>query len=332
MASENDGPASLVNVDSGQVTPLHQLDVPARPSQGFLSLTAWPGGALGIVTHQSCAHCALTQDDFLISPSGAVRHLVTHYFAPFDGTIETTPIPGSTAEWVLRRPRRGACTLRLLPSARAGVTVPCGDLGQINANAITLWTRQDQVGVLVNPQTGAVLSHPSATVQTDPIGHGLAIESGDSGPYLIGPLSLVNLATGKHRLLGWPSRQHNGFQLYPDPSGPYVAIEFGDPAYPQYSNPTYHGSTIGQAADLWLLNTQTSKLTHVPGFPILESLKQSGIAWTGDGRLVIAATGGSFHQSTTRTAIAVWRPGQRALHVGSLPPLNGYTSLIPLTG
>jgi hypothetical protein len=266
----------------------------------------------------------------LISPSGAVRHLVTHYFAPFDGTIETTPVPGSIAEWVLRWPHSGACTLRLVPSARAPVRVPCGDLGQINANMITLWTQPNQVGLLVNPQTGAVLSHTSATVQTDPIGHGLAIESGDNGPYLAGPLSLVNLMTGERRMLGWPSRQHNGFQLYPDPSGPYVAIEFGDPAYPLYSNPSYQGPTIGQAADLWLLNTTTAKLTHVPGFPILESLKQSGIAWTSDGRLVVAARGGSFRQSITRTAIAVWHPGQHALHVHTLPPLNGYTTFVPL--
>jgi hypothetical protein len=331
VASENGGPASIVDVDSGRVIALPQLDVPRSPNLGpSLSLTPTRGAALAVVSHQACGHCALTEDDFLIGASGAVRRLATRHFAAFAGTIERSQLPGTTAEWVLTWPHRGACTLRLVPSSRSAVKVPCGDLGGVYANGVALWTDDDQIGVVVDPRTGAVRGHLSATHRYDPIGHGLAVEGPNTGS---GSLSLIDLATGTRRALGWPSRLRFGYQLFPDPIGRFVAIEFVDPAYPGYSAPAGTNSqTIGQAADLWLLDERTGTLTHIPGFPILELLKQSGVAWAADGRLVVAARGGSFSQSASRTAIGVWRPGQGTLRVGSLPALNGYTQFVPLAG
>lgn len=329
VAAEGDGTPSIVDVDSGVVTRLPQLDVPGPPNLGpDLLLAPMRGGALAVVNHQACPHCALTEDDFLIGANGAVRRVALRHFSAFVGTIERARLPGSTAEWVLMWPHRGPCTLRLLPSALTAVHVPCGDLGGTDQNDIELWTHRDQVGLLVDPRTGAVRGHLNATVRIEPVGRGLAVEGPPAGH---GNLSLVNLATGTRRDLGWPSRLQFSYQLLPDPAGPFVAIEFGDPAYPGYS--VHAGSsrtTIGQALDLWLLDTRSGRLTHLPGFPILELLKQSGVAWTADGRLVIAARGGSFSQPTRRTVIGVWRPGQRALPVGPLPPLNGYTQLVPL--
>ena len=331
VASEGDAPPSVIDVDSGRVVPLPQLQVPGPPNLGpYLSLTPFQGGALAVVNHQACGHCTLTEDDFLVSASGAVRLLASRHFPAFVGTMERSPVPDSTAEWVLRWPHRGHCTLRLVPSARPAVKVPCGNLGGAYKNNIVLGTRNG-LSTLVDPQTDTVRGHLDTTHRSDPIGHGLAVE-GPPSPEP-GGLTLINLATGKRQPLGWPSKQHFSYQLLPDPAGRFVAIEFGDPAYPGYSvgvNRT--PQTIGQAADLWLLDTRTGTLTHVPGFPILESLKQSGVAWTADGRLVIAARGGSFSQSTTRTVIGVWRPGQHSVPVGTLPPLNGYTQLVPLAG
>jgi hypothetical protein len=331
VATEGDDPPSIIDVDSGRVTPLPQLDVPGPPNLGpYLSLTPLRGSALAVVNHQACNHCALTEDDFLISASGTVHLLASRHFPAFAGTTERSPIPGSTAEWVLRWPRRGPCTLRLIPSARPAVKVPCGNLGGMYENDIVLGT-SNAPPVLVDPRTGAVRGHLTMTQRSEPVGHGLAID----GPNIVGSgggLSLVNQATGKRRKLGWPSKLHFSYQLYLDPAGPYVAIEFGDPAYPGYSvHVDPDPQTIGQAADLWLLDTRTATLTHVPGFPILESLKQSGVAWTPDGRLVIAARGGSFAQSDARTVIGVWRPGQPTVSVGTLPRLSGYTQLVPLS-
>ena len=329
VAAEGDDPPSIIDVDSGVVTGLPQLHVPGPPNLGpDLLLAPTRGGALAVVNHQACQHCALTEDDFVISANSAVRRVAVRHFPAFVGTIERTRVPGSTAEWVLMWPHRGPCTLRLLPSAGMAVNVPCGDLGGTYRNGIELWTHQDQVGLLVNPRTGAVRGHLTATARLEPVGHGFAVEGPVAGH---GNLKLVNLATGERRALGWPSRLQFSYQLLPDPAGPFVAIQFGDPAYPGYSvHVNQSPTTIGQALDLWLLDIRSGTLTHVPGFPILELLKQSGVAWTADGRLVIAARGGSFSQPATRTVIGVWRPGQRTVPVGSLPPLNGYTQLVPL--
>ncbi|HLW96574.1 MAG TPA: hypothetical protein VKS25_14455 [Solirubrobacteraceae bacterium] len=329
VASENGGPASIVDVDTGRVRPLPQLDVPRYPPA--LSLTPTRGGALAVVSHQACAHCALTNDDFLIGASGAVRLLGVRHFAAFAGTIERSWLPGTAAEWVLTWPHRGPCTLRLVPSSRSAVKVPCGDLGAEYADGIALWTDHDQVGIVVDPRTGAVRRHLAATnLRDDPVGHGFAVEGPSTGS---GRLTLLNLISGKRRVLRWPSRLYFGYQLIPDPVGRFVAIEFVDPAYPGYSVPVGVSSrTVGQAADLWLLDERAGTLNHVPGFPILELLKQSGVAWTADGRLAVVARGGAFAQSATRTAIGVWRPGQRTLRVRALPPLNGYTQFVPLVG
>ena len=104
--------------------------------------------------------------------------------------------------------------------------------------------------------------------------------------------------------------------MIPEPHGSLVAVEFADPAY-------LHSGR--QASDVWLLDPRTGAFTHVPGFPILEHLKFSDIAWTGDHRLIVVAQGGG------RTAIGVWRPGSAQLRVGTVPRLAGYSQFVPLS-
>ena len=122
-------------------------------------------------------------------------------------------------------------------------------------------------------------------------------------------LALVDLRTGVRRPLGWPSRLHFGFQVFPAPHGPLVALRFGQPWYPP-----------SQAADVWVLDTSTGSLTEVPGFPALELLKFSTIAWTADDRLVVASTGpGAPWSASGGPDSARWRCGGSAaarLHVG----------------
>ncbi|MGI8714397.1 MAG: hypothetical protein ACR2NR_14720 [Solirubrobacteraceae bacterium] len=101
---------------------------------------------------------------------------------------------------------------------------------------------------------------------------------------------------------------------------PMTTGTFADPAYPPPPR-----ETIAQASDIWLLNTATDTLSHLPGFPILTALKASGIAWTAAGRLVIISVGGG------RTGIAIWRSGQRALHLGTLPAGRSYSKVVPVT-
>jgi hypothetical protein len=72
-----------------------------------------------------------------------------------------------------------------------------------------------------------------------------------------------------------------------------------------------------------VLNTRDGHLTHLPGFPSLEAIKLSGIAWTPDGSLVVVA-------QERHTVLGLWRPGQRTLHVRTVPALNGYSQFVPL--
>jgi hypothetical protein len=307
-----------VDVDSGKVRSLRGPGVSGnlRTWSPSLQLLPVPGGALAVVTHHVCSYCSTTEDDFLITADGSVRRVATRHFPALRGTIETSRIPGTAAEWVLVWPHRGACTLRLLPSRRAPVIVPCGDLGGTFPAGVALWTDHDQRGIIVNPLTGAVGDHLSGSNKYEPVGHGLAI---DGAPYgAPTSISLVNLATGKRSRLGWPSTLHFGYEVFPDPAGRLVAIDFADPAYPPPPR-----QTTGQAADLWVLDTRNGQLTHLPGFPSLEAIKLSGIAWTRDETLVVVA-------QEHHTVLGIWRPGQRTLHLRTIPALNGYSQFVPL--
>lgn len=81
-----------------------------------------------------------------------------------------------------------------------------------------------------------------------------------------------------------------------------------------------------------MLNPRTGGFTHVPGFPVLEALKASAVAWTADDRLVVVAQGGALTQPGGRTVVGVWSPGQRTVPVRTLPALNGYSQFVPLVG
>ncbi len=271
--------------------------------------SVWPlipygAGALAFVTTQPCTRCGSTQVEYLIDREGRARRLGTlslGYHQTF------TPAIGSTAGWVYTWPHRGPCSLALEPGSRRAVTVPCGGLSGVSSAGVLIGK-----GLLVDPATGHVRLRVRAASSINLIRGTLALESGGQSGNVTG-LALVDLATGARRSLGWPSRLHFGFEVFPAPRGPLVALLFGQPWYPP-----------SQAADVWVLDTSTGSLTEVPGFPALELLKFSTIAWTADDRLVVASTG------PRRTVVGVWRPGQPTMALRTVPPLHGYTSAVPL--
>jgi hypothetical protein len=139
---------------------------------------------------------------------------------------------------------------------------------------------------------------------------------------LAGPEKQFTLLDGKTRAtrrLPWPSilpfRDHPAA----DPRGRFVALAFAVPAWDDEGN---------QALDVWLLDTETGKLTQLPGMPALVSLKRTSMAWTDDGRLVLLA------ESNGKDVVAVWRPGQRRLGIKTMSLPNrsdsGSDSFAPL--
>lgn len=324
LASENAGPASIVNVDDGTVRAVHGLGLPAK--RRLWSPTMWPlfsvsGGALGVVGRRSCNRCKGTEAHFLIRPDGSVRRISTLTLAA-DQT-SAAPIRGAlSASWVITHPRGGPCTLRAEPSSRPAVVIPCGrpaadtTVGAVTAAGLIIGTPSRTF--LINPSTGHVRARSPLDGQLDVLSGTWALACcrsavvAPNGTPTPTPLTLINLTTGARRHLRWPSTLVFGYEAFPEPHSPIVAIEFLDPAY-----------AGAQASDVWLLNIRTGTFSHVPGFPILEYIKFSGLAWTADHRLVIVAHG------PRRTALGIWRPGSRRLEVGAIPPLSGYTGLVP---
>lgn len=324
LASENAGPASIVNVDDGTVRAVHGLGVPAK--RRLWSPTMWPlfrvsGGALGVVSRGSCGRCTGTETHFLIRPNGSVHRISTLRLAPDQSSA--APIRGAlSASWVITHPRGGPCTLRAEPGSRPAVRIPCGQpaadttVGAVTAAGVIVSTPSR--AFLIDPSTGHIRARSSLDGQLDVIDRTWALACCRSavvapvGEPRTTPLTLINLTTGAQRYLRWPSTLVYGYEAFPEPHSSNVAVEFLDPAY-----------AGAQASDVWLLNIRTGTFRHVPGFPILEYIKFSGLAWTADHRLVIVAHG------PRRTALGIWRPGSRRLEVGAIPPLSGYTGLVP---
>ena len=321
VVSENTGPASIVDVDSGQAQAVPGLAVPRQQrtsSPALYPLTAAPGGALAVVTRHDCAHCAVTLAEFLIGANGSVRRTGSLTLARYQHT-STPALRSASASWVLTWPRSGRCTLRLEPGSRPAVAVPCGSLSDATSAGVVI-SRGSEV-MLVDPRTGRVRKRIAVHGQLDVIATNVALIStapgipgeGDAYPT---DLTLVNLRTGARTHLRWPSTLHFGYRVIPEPHGSLVAVEFADPAYLNSGR---------QASDVWLLDPHTGAFTHVPAFPILEHLKFSDIAWTNDHRLIVVAQGAG------RTAIGVWHPGSTHLRVGTVPQLAGYSQFVPLS-
>ena len=138
-------------------------------------------------------------------------------------------------------------------------------------------SRGSEAMLVENPRTGRVRERFAVHGQFDVISTNVALLStapripgeGDAYP---SDLTLVNLYRCP-LALAVASTLHFGYRVFPEPHGSLVAVEFADPAY-------LHSGR--QASDVWLLHPRTGAFTHVPGFPILEHLKVSDIAWTGD--------------------------------------------------
>jgi len=316
IVSGNTSQVSIVNVDTGRVQAVRGLGLPGQQSlrgPQLWSLTPAPGGALAVVWRQSCGHC-YTLTSFRIGADGLARRTTSVMVAHHQQSTRALGL--TTASWVLTRPQSGRCTLQLVPSSRPAVAAPCGTLGADTAAGLVI--KHGGEASLVDPRTGRIRERvPVGTGgQFDFLGHDLALigsSVGDGAPS--DTLTLVNLSSGAHTHLRWPSSLRFGYSVIPDPHGPLIAVNFGDPADP---GPR-------QASDLWLLDPHTAKFTHIPGYPIFEELKFSGVTWTTDGRLVVAAQGHG------RTALAIYRPGSDQLQVGRVPSLGGYSEIVPLS-
>jgi hypothetical protein len=110
--------------------------------------------------------------------------------------------------------------------------------------------------------------------------------------------TLLDTGTGVRHRFGWPSILAGLDAPAVDPRGRDIAISFADPAYHLSGH---------QVLDVWVLDTATAKLTHLPGTPAYVSLKRTSVAWTHDGRLVLLG------EVDGRGFVGVWRPGEERI-------------------
>jgi hypothetical protein len=323
------GPVELVDIDSrrarvvpGLGLPLSAASAPAWGPSAWLTATA--GGARAVVSRQACARCSASQTDFLIGYGGSLRRLSS---PPLTRQEQAAPALGSNASWLLTD-RGGSCTLRLVPSARRAVVVPCGYPQAESAAGVVLLRHLGRgsrsAATLVDPLTGRVLARAPQLV---PLSGQLVLAMSD--PQLLScqtvhsgvlrcaqsfrqRLTLLDLSNRTSRAVPWPDAP-TGFAIagvFPAPHRSLAALVLVD------------GVTAG-AADVWLLDTRTGRFTHLPGFPALENVLASSVSWASDGRLVVVSEAGAD------VVVGVWRPGVRTMPVHPLPALAGYSKLMP---
>jgi hypothetical protein len=304
------GPTHLHLIVSA--TPPYIYDVDANTVRAAAAaagpLDSWvrPSANGAFVARYGC--CTPTAVAYSIHEDGSVQRLA--------GGSSLAPAADSSATWVLRRTSPGHCRLALVPGARPAVPAPCRPLLGAGDAGVLMWTSNSEL--LVSGRTGRVRARATSIM---PLHGDLVFEDAAGAPGLDKDrLSLVDLATGARRRLGWPSILRGLDEVVAEPHGSLVAVGFADPAYPGPA----------QASDVWILDTRTGRyVLHLPGFPAQVRLKFSSMAWTSDNRLVLLLESGE------RTVLAVWRPGSRTLPLRpvQLPaPTGGSDTFVPLVG
>jgi hypothetical protein len=208
--------------------------------------------------------------------------------------------------WLLERGRR--CTLREIGldslARRPPRRVPC-TIGLVADTPLGLlvWTEPSAAG-----EQGALLELGSGRVVARyPEVHGVVgSQILWGGPERhAGPLTLTDRRTGTSRPVPRPTPYGAAGVGVPSPDGRLLAVEFADLSWSRVE---------GQVSDIWLLDLPTRRWRRLPGMPLITAVKFMSMAWTDDGRLVLA---GDFERFGK--ALAVWRPGQDHLAVKRLP-------------
>ena len=277
-----DIPPFVLDVDTGRVTP-----VAGAPQLAVIVGVVGVGGRAAVVVVDPGERTRLYS--VLGNPARASRLGIG---------MDVVPAADGRSVWIQSRVGRSRCALRrvaldgrVLRPARA---FPCRTFSDPPAGALGLVVNRTRI---VDPRTGRTALRTR---------QGIIAVAGET-LVLAAPgnwFTLLNARTRAEKRLPWPSILWGLDAPAVDPRGRYVALAFADPAWK--GGPE-------QALDVWLLDTKTGRLSQLPGMPAIIALKQTSMAWTDDGRLVLLA-----QTIAGRDLVAVWRPGQTRLAVATV--------------
>jgi hypothetical protein len=274
-----DNPPFVVDVDTGRFTPLR---APVAMRHGVLWVTAAAGDAGVIVAGH---------------PKGQIYGVGARRARLIFLGRGSAVVPSSAGRSVWIKSKAGsACRLRQ-------VALDGHQIGQASSLACSATIESaGSLGLVysrvrvVDPLTGRTLLRTRYGV----------IAAAGNRLVLAGPgrrFTLLNTATGSQKKLAWPSVLTGLDAPSADDQGRRVALAFANPAW---------AGTGKQALDVWILDTRTGGLSHLPGMPTFVDLKFTSMDWTTDGRLVIL--GETDHEGF----VAVWRPGAAKLRIKRL--------------
>ena len=299
-------PPVVLNVDTGAVRPVTGLNVKGNPV-----LSVLPVGSDAVVwLDRRAPSRSIPRAEIYV-----VRHGTTKATQIATGW-QVASADGGRAIWLLSYKNAHHCTLSEIgldgrPRQRARPVGCSSQLIDSGSGAVLVHGHR-----VTDPATGRTLLN-TGSLWAIAGGRALTSTLTSTCPGLscLGPgppLTLIDLRTGTHWRLHWPSRIGFTDQAVVRPDGRLIALDFADPAY--------QGST--QVTDVWLLDPASRRFRQLPDMPAAVHLKFTSMAWASDGRLVmLAQTGGP---SRDRNLVAVWKPGQRqiALRPVRLPARN----------
>ena len=274
------------DVDTGAVTRLQGLG--ARRHDGYVLAVSRNAAVLVDVRSSPLTRqlYLARSDRTTVTALGAARDVV--------------PDADSLGVWVTRVTSKAHCVLlRIGLDGRggAGRAIPCAWVIR-PGGSLGLVVRRARV---IDPATGR-------TVMTSR--RGVIAVAGDRlllagvnrhdrpGDTLAAKLALLDSSTGTERTVRVPATTGSLEDPALDPRGRYLALPFGNPS---------HRLSGSQVLDVWVVDTLTGAVTHVPAMPAYVHLKATSIQWTYDGRLVLLG------EDDDGAFVAVWRPGQRTL-------------------
>lgn len=297
-------PAPLTGVPLSPATGLRLLVADERPFEVDVDTGTWrraavpAGGVVWVVPVGGRAGVVVGAGDLYGISGGGAR------VASLGRGSDAWPAADARSVWVQARVARSRCTIAQVAlggrRVRAPRPFPCATVSDPPGGSLGLVVGRTRV---VDPLTGRTVLRTRRGILA--IAGERALLAGPSGA-----LRLLDTRTGSERGLGRPSIFRHTPQTTVDPSGRFVALEYGNPAWQGGGQ---------QVLDLWLLDVRTGELTQLPSMPAFVSLKRTNVAWTADGRLVLLA------ETERRKVVAVWRPGQKrlALKTVRLPERSG---------